>query len=217
MALAVTIYALAVQLAGIKTGDGRLQESARGAILAICFLVTFASLLLIYFLVTSDFSLRYVYEYTSRSLPAFYKFSAFWAGNAGSLLLWAWILSIYSVVVAFSQQEGRGCFLPYVHIVLLLNVLFFLLVLNFLANPFERMPVAVGDGRGLNPQLQNPGMVFHPLTVYLGYVGFVVPYAFALAALISKGVGDQWIKITRRWSVIAWMFSLGNLTGAQWA
>lgn len=218
MALSVTIYALVAQLAGIKTGDGRLQESARGGILAASFLVTFASVLLIYFLVTSDFTIRYVYEYTSRSLPAFYKFSAFWAGNAGSLLLWAWILSIYSVIVAFSKRGDQDRSLPYVNIILLLNVFFFLLVLNFLANPFERMPVVVRDGHGLNPQLQNPGMVFHPLTVYLGYVGFAVPYAFALAALITKRVGDQWIKTTRRWSVIAWMFlSLGNLTGAQWA
>ncbi|MGI6553117.1 MAG: hypothetical protein ACOX37_08905 [Bacillota bacterium] len=126
MALAVTIYALVAQLAGIKTGDGRLQESARGGILAHMF---FSDLCFPAFDLLPGhqrfFTIRYVYEYTSRSLPAFYKFSAFWAGNAGSLLLWAWILSIYSVVVAFSQQEGIGAAsLPYVHISALAQRLF---------------------------------------------------------------------------------------------
>src|SRR5690606_4171615 len=159
-----------------------------------------------------------VYQYTSRDLPLFYKFSAFWAGNAGSLLLWALVLSIYTAIVAYSKRHRHDKTLPYVNLVLLINSVFFLFCIIFLANPFERTPVPVSDGYGLNPMLQNPGMVFHPITIFLGYVGFAVPFAFAMAALFTRQTGDEWIKATRRWSVIAWMFlSLGNLYGAQWA
>jgi cytochrome c-type biogenesis protein CcmF len=218
LALAVAVYSLVVALFGLKSGDRRLEESAKGGILAVAILVSVASLALINLLVKSDFSVLYVYQYTSRSLPLFYKLSAFWAGNSGSLLLWALVLTIYAAIVAYSQRHRHDKSLPYVNIILLINSVFFLFVLTFLANTFERTPVPVSDGYGLNPMLQNPGMVIHPITIFLGYVGFAVPFAFAMAALITKQTGDEWIKVTRRWSVIAWMFlSLGNLYGAQWA
>ncbi|MHB1421048.1 MAG: heme lyase CcmF/NrfE family subunit [Bacillota bacterium] len=218
LGLVVSIYTLVAFIAGIRTGNERLVKSARGGILAIAILSTLASLILMYFLVTSNFSLKYVAEYTSRNLPGFYKFSAFWAGNAGSMLLWAWILSIYTAVVVYSKKNKNNPSIPYVAIILTINSIFFLLMMAFVVNPFEKLSTAVLDGSGLNPLLQNPGMVFHPVTLYLGYVGFAVPFAFAMAALITKNADDQWIKVTRRWIVIAWMFlTLGNLYGAQWA
>lgn len=218
LALATAVYALVVQIFAIRSNDKRLAESAKGGILAVAILVSVASLALVNLLLKSDFSVLYVYQYTSRDLPLFYKFSAFWAGNAGSLLLWALVLSIYTAIVAYSKRHRHDKTLPYVNLVLLINSVFFLFCIIFLANPFERTPVPVSDGYGLNPMLQNPGMVFHPITIFLGYVGFAVPFAFAMAALFTRQTGDEWIKATRRWSVIAWMFlSLGNLYGAQWA
>lgn len=218
LALAVAVYSLVVQIFGIKSEDRRLKESAKGGILAIAILVSVASLALITLLVKSDFSVLYVYQYTSKSLPLFYKVSAFWAGNSGSLLLWALVLTIYAAIVAYSQRHKDDKTMPYVNVILLINTVFFLFVLTFLANPFEKNLLPVADGYGLNPMLQNPGMVIHPVTIFLGYVGFTVPFAFAMAALITKETGQEWIKVTRRWSVMAWMFlSLGNLYGAQWA
>lgn len=218
LALVVAVYALIAQIFSITSGDRRLMESAKGGMGAIAILVSVASLSLIYLLVNSDFSVMYVYQYTSLSLSLLYKFSAFWAGNAGSLLLWALVLAIYSAIVASSNQEQNAKLMPYVNIVLLINNIFFLFVLIFFANPFAPNPMPAADGYGLNPMLQNPGMIIHPVTVFLGYVGFVVPFAFAMAALITKDAGDLWIKSTRRWAVVAWMFlSLGNIYGAQWA
>lgn len=218
LAFVISVYALLAYIFAIKTENKRLMESAKGGVLAICILGTAASLALIYLLVTSDFSVEYVAHYTSRNLPVFYKFSAFWAGNAGSLLLWAWILAIYTAIVAYSKKHRDMESIPYVVSILLTNVIFFFGMLAFVSNPFKTLPAPPADGYGLNPLLQNPGMVFHPVTLYLGYVGFAVPFAYAMAALITKNADDRWIKVTRRWTVIAWMFlTLGNLYGAQWA
>ncbi|MFA5536781.1 MAG: heme lyase CcmF/NrfE family subunit [Bacillota bacterium] len=218
IALLVAVLSFVIQVLSIKTGDKRFMESARGGMGAIAILVSVSSAALLYLLVTSDFSVLYVYRYTSLSLSLLYKLSAFWAGNAGSLLLWALVLSIYSAIVANSKQEQNKKLMPYVNLVLLINNIFFLLAVTFFANPFAPTGGAVMDGRGLNPMLQNPGMIIHPITVFLGYVGFVVPFAFAMAALITKDSGDLWIKSTRRWTVLAWLFlSIGNLYGAQWA
>ncbi|GAW93736.1 heme lyase CcmF/NrfE family subunit [Calderihabitans maritimus] len=218
LAIGVSIYAVAGYIISIKTQNERLMNSAKGGVMAVAFLTTVASLILIYLLITSNFQIKYVYHYTSKNLPVFYKFAAFWAGNAGSMLLWAWVLAIYTAIVAYSKKNQELETTPYATTVLLINNLFFLLLLAFVTNPFEKWPGVPPEGSGLNPMLQNPGMVFHPVTLYLGYVGFAVPYAFAMAALITRKVDDTWIKITRRWTVIAWMFlSLGNLYGGQWA
>ncbi len=150
-----------------------------------------------------------------------FRLSAWWAGNSGSLLLWLFLLSWYTVAVAFSKKTRN--LTPYASSILLFNAAFFLFVLAFLENPFTHTQdwqpgMLIPDGSGMNPILQNPGMVFHPVTTYLGYVGFAVPFAYAMTALLIKNADDQWIKVTRRWTIIAWMFlSLGNLWGAQWA
>lgn len=216
--LAISIYVIFAYLIGAKTKNSKLLESAKGGVGAVALLTTTASLILIYSLWTSDFSVKYVASYTSTDLPIFYKISAFWAGNAGSLLLWQWMLTIYAAIIAYSKKHQLTKMTPYVVSVLMINVVFFFLMLTFASNPFERLVFPPAEGNGLNPMLQHPGMVFHPITLYLGYVGFAVPFAYAMAALYLRQVDDLWIKITRKWTVVAWLFlTLGNLYGGQWA
>lgn len=220
LGLIISIYSCYGFWVGARQGNRRLLASAEGGALAAAMLATVAGVILIYFLMTSDFSILYVWQYTSTDLPLFYKFSALWAGNAGSLLLWVWILTIYWAVVAHSSRFQERLGIPYVAAILAVNSAFFFFLLAFIENPFARVPGGVipAEGNGLNPLLQNPGMVFHPVTLYLGYVGFAIPYAYAMGALIVRRVDDLWIKVTRRWIIIAWLFlTLGNLYGAQWA
>ncbi|MGF7184037.1 cytochrome c-type biogenesis protein CcmF [Desulfitispora alkaliphila] len=218
IALAISIYVIVAYLIGANTKNNKLLESAKGGVGAVALLTGSASAILFYSLYTSDFSVQYVARYTSTDLPLFYKLAAFWAGNSGSLLLWQLILTIYAAVVAYSKKHHLAKMTPYVVSILMLNVVFFFFMLNFVDNPFTRIPNPPAEGNGLNPMLQHPGMVFHPLTLFLGYVGFAVPFAYAMAALYLRRVDDAWIKVTRRWTVFAWLFlTLGNLYGGQWA
>jgi cytochrome c-type biogenesis protein CcmF len=218
LGLAISLYVIAAYLIGARTGNQRLLESAKGGAGAVCLLVTISSFILIYALMTSDFSVKYVARYTSTDLLTLYKFSAFWAGNEGSLLLWLWTIVGYGAVIAYSKRHQLTQMNPYVLSIVMFNAVFFFVMIIFVANPFERLPVAPSEGNGLNPMLQHPGMVVHPVTTYLGYVGFLIPFAYAMAALILRRVDDVWIKITRRWTVIAWLFlTLGNMYGGQWA
>lgn len=221
LALLTCIYGSVVFILGAKKDNASLLASARASTLAVALLTTFATTIFVYYLMTGNYSIKYVYNYTSNDLSLFYKFTAWWAGNAGSLLLWLFLLVWYTVLASYSKRARS--LTPYAGVILLSNSAFFLFTLIFLANPFERLstwyPGAIySDGAGLNPMLQNPGMIFHPLTTYLGYVGFAVPFAFAMSALIIRNSDDDWIRVTRRWTILAWMFlSLGNLWGAQWA
>lgn len=221
LALMLSLYGLIAFIIAARRDNPVFLASAKGATLGVALFSALASFILIYFLMTGDYSIKYVYEYTSNDLPPFYRFAAWWAGNAGSLLLWLFLLTWYTVMVAFSKKARN--LTPYASSILLFNSAFFLFVLTFVTNPFERVDgwfpgAIVPDGAGMNPLLQNPGMVFHPVTTYLGYVGFAVPFAYAMTALLTKTTNDQWIKVTRHWTIIAWLFlTLGNLWGAQWA
>lgn len=218
LGLACSLFGIAAFIIALRKKDMALLVSAKRTTLAVAVLSSIASLILIYFLMTRNYSIQYVSEYTSNDLPVFYRFAAWWAGNAGSILLWLFLLTWYTVAVAFSRKTKA--LTPYASTILLINSAFFFFVLAFLENPFALNPNYVPgmDGAGMNPMLQNPGMVFHPLTLYLGYVGFAVPFAYAMTALITKTADDEWIKVTRRWTIIAWLFlTLGNLWGAQWA
>lgn len=215
-ALLTSGYALGANLIGLKTKEHRLLTSSKGGVFATAIFTTLASCSLIYLLMTGDFSIQYVASYTSSDLPAFYKISALWAGNDGSLLLWAWILTLLAAIITFGRQNED--LKPYVGSVMMLVSTFFLFLLVDNSNPFAKLPNPLPEGNGLNPMLQNPGMVIHPVTLYLGYVGFTVPFAYAIAALITRQTDDRWIKVTRKWTIISWLFlSLGNLFGAQWA
>ncbi len=223
LAFCLSIYAVAGSLIGRWRQRPYLVVSAERAVYAIWFLLTFASALLVYALLTSDFRLAYVAGYSNRALPVLYKFAAWWGGQAGSLLLWAWILASYSVIVVYTNRRKFRNMMPYVTTTLMVTQCFFLLLIGFVARPFDVLAVgkeiiAVPDGSGLNPILQHWAMAIHPPTLYLGYVGFIVPFAFAMGSLITRQPGDAWIHTTRRWTLITWGFqSAGILLGAGWA
>lgn len=216
LALFMSLYALGCYIAGLKLKRSDLLASAAGGVIGTAIFTAAAGIILVYMLVTSDFSIEYVAMYTSTDLPTIYKFTALWAGNDGSLLLWAWVLAVVAAVVVTGKKNRD--LMPYVGSVMMVVSAFFLYLLCFEANPFTKVMGIVQEGSGLNPMLQNPGMIIHPITLYFGYIGFTVPFAFAIAALITKQTDDRWIKITRKWTVVSWLFlSLGNLYGAQWA
>ncbi len=228
LALIAAIYAFAAGIAAVITRKPLLLKSARNAGIATFPLVTLGIGSLIYLFFANNFSMAYVVAHSNRDLPVFYKFAALWSGQEGSLLFWSWLLSIYAFFVLFQNRRRHPELMPYVGIVLAGVQIFFLVMNNFVASPFAVLGtpgaggvihlIARADGRGLNPLLQYPEMVMHPPLLYLGYTGFTVPFAFALAALLGRYPGEKWIHITRRWTMIAWGFqSIGILLGAHWA
>jgi cytochrome c-type biogenesis protein CcmF len=218
LALMFTAYSGLSSIIGVKGQRKELIASSENGAIAVLGFLTLASAALIYALVSRDFQIEYVAKYTNSTLPLVYTLTAFYAGQEGSLLLWAWLLSLFSSVVIWQNRGKNRDLLPHVVLILMAITFFFLLLLVFVTSPFKRLPSAPPDGQGLNPLLQNPGMIFHPTTLFVGYVGFAVPYAFAMAALITGQLGEVWIKTTRRWTLISWFFlTIGNLLGAQWA
>ncbi|RDU36302.1 heme lyase CcmF/NrfE family subunit [Neobacillus piezotolerans] len=211
----LSAYTVAATVRGIVKQSPQWLGSAKGAIFGVSLASISASGLLLYFLTAGRYEYTYVASYTNDALPFLYKLSAFWAGNAGSLLFWTLLLSLYTAIIGFSKNNKYS---PYVLSVLALNLLFFFIVMLALANPFEMSDTVPPDGNGLNPMLQNPGMVIHPVTLYLGYVGLAVPFAFAMASLMLKSMDSAWLKLIRKWTLTSWMFlTAGNLIGAWWA
>jgi len=228
LAFLAAVYAFAAGIAGAITRRPLLTRSARHAGIAVFGLVTLAVASLEYFFFTDNFSMAYVAAHSNRALPAFYKFAALWAGQEGSLLFWSWLLSTYVFLALFVNRNKHPELMPYAGVVMAGVQIFFLTLNNFVASPFGILGgpdasgtlrlAALGDGHGLNPLLQYPEMVIHPPMLYLGYTGFTIPFAFALAALLGRYPGEKWIHITRRWTMIAWCFqSIGILLGAHWA
>jgi cytochrome c-type biogenesis protein CcmF len=169
-------------------------------------------------LLTSDFSFRFVASYTSANLPSVYKFTAFWAGQEGSLLFWALILSIYASIAVYTGRKSNHELMPWVVPTLSGIALFFILVLCFGANPYARLDWIPPDGRGLNPQLQNPGMAAHPPNLYLGYIATAIPFAYAVGALITRKLDSEWLASVRRWVLLSWFFNtVGIILGMWWA
>jgi cytochrome c-type biogenesis protein CcmF len=162
--------------------------------------------------------LNYVANVSSREMPALLKITALWGGQDGSILFWAWLMATFAFVLLIRRWDQDRDLLPIV-IVVTMSTLAFFIGLDLLAsNPFRRLDFIPTDGRGLNPLLRHWGMVIHPPLLYLGFVGFVVPYAFAMAALVARRADAHWIRRTRRWTLIAWLFlSLGLLLGGRWA
>jgi cytochrome c-type biogenesis protein CcmF len=199
-------------------------------------LISLTVLSLIILLVTNHYEVQYVSSVTSNSMPLYLKITALWGGQAGSLIFWSWLLSLFASAVTLRKWDRDREFLPWVIVVALVTLAFFLFMSIFIENPFIRLwqtatgitaaffqpsgaiPFNPMDGNGLNPLLRHPGMVIHPPMLYLGFVAFVIPYAFAIAALITGRTDDRWIRITRRWTLVAWLFlSLGLLLGGRWA
>ncbi|MFS1513697.1 heme lyase CcmF/NrfE family subunit [Chengkuizengella sp. SCS-71B] len=218
LGLAISIYSFIAFIVGVIKQDQKWVNSGKNGVLTLFLLTSVAVIFLLYALATSQFQFKYVSLYTSSDLPIVYKLSALWAGNAGSLLLWTFLLTMYTTMVAFSNKMKGNPMVPYVSTIMLGNVIFFYFILLTTTKPFELNKFIPPEGNGLNPMLQDPGMIIHPITLYLGYVGLAVPFAFAIAALILKNVDSFWILMTRRWTLLAWLFlTLGNLLGGYWA
>ncbi len=214
----LSLYTVAASLAGVRLGSTDLLKSSRNSALSIFVLLLIACFSLVYELTHLNFSLRYVALNTSTDLPVIYRFTALWAGQSGSLLLWCFILSIYSAIAVFRPGNKYLSFDPYVTVVLFSILAFFLYLITFTENPFQKAPFVPEEGRGLNPILQNAYMAIHPVTLYLGYVGLTVPYAYGMAALLSGRLDDTWIRNSRKWTLFAWTFlSIGLILGARWA
>src|ERR1035437_8891894 len=223
LAFCAAIYALLASVVGRIQRKPFLVVSGERAVYSVWALISIASGILVYGLVTGDFRFSYVAQHSNRSMPLLYKFAAWWGGQEGSLLFWSWLLSTYSSVVVFTNRRKHRDMMPYVVGVLMFVQTFFLLLSNFVASPFKMLSMegfitAVPDGNGLNPLLQYPAMAIHPPMLYLGYVGFTVPFAFAIASLITRQPGDAWIHTTRRWTLVTWLFqSTGVMLGMAWA
>lgn len=218
LALILAIYAFLVLVLGIKKQNQRLIDSGKGATLSIFILASISVALMLALLGTGQFQFEFVYQYTSTDLPLIYKLTALWAGNAGSLLLWTFLLTLFSVIILYSKKLKETPMIPYVLVFMMLNIIFFYLIVGFVTKPFTLLDEVPVEGRGLNPMLQDPGMIIHPVLIYLGYVGLTVPFSFAMASLILRNTDSYWIQITRRWTMFAWLFlTLGNVIGGYWA
>ena len=221
LALALGAYSFLVGAYGLfrKGPEGdRLGETARRAGIASFIAVTIAAIALVVSTFQNNFSIAYIFHHSNRDLPWPYKFAALWSGQEGSLLFWAWLLSAYGLVLRLRHKVDTRLVAHASVIIAAVQVFFFSLV-NFAAHPFALMAgTPQMEGAGLNPLLQYPEMVIHPPMLYLGYVGFTVPFAFALGALIMKYPGEKWIHITRRWTMVTWGFlTCGIFLGAHWA
>lgn len=219
-ALALAAYCFVVGVIGAVRKDAvgyRLAETARRAGMASFAAVLVAAGALVYAALTDDFSVAYILHHSNRALPGPYKFAVLWSGQEGSVLFWALLLSAYGFVLRLRHKVDQRL-VAMASMVLAGIQVFFLILANFAANPFGIMDSVAADGTGLNPLLQYPEMVIHPPMLYLGYVGVSVPFAFALAALIMRYPGEKWIHITRRWTMVAWLFlTFGISLGAHWA
>ncbi len=211
-------YASLAALIAARSGRSVLMRSAENATFAVCGLLTIAVAALIYAFVTHDFRLAYVANYSNQNLPLTYTISALWGGQAGSLLFWVWLLAIFAVIAVLQNRRRNRALMPYVIAVVMAVELFLVILTAFITSPFESLGFMPRDGQGLNPLLQNPGMLIHPPMLFLGYVGFTIPFAFALAALATGELGDVWIRTTRRWTILSWLFlGIGIYLGARWA
>lgn len=212
------LWGAAIAFSGRWRERPELAVSVTRSVYAVLALLLVASASLWKGLVAHDFNIEYVAAYTSRNLPNYYVFSAFWAGQKGSLLFWAVVLSIFAALAQWLTSRRYADLLPYVGGVTSTVVVFFISVMLFAANPFQRLGYTPADGRGLNPQLQNIGMVIHPPMLYLGYISITIPFAFAVAALLSKRLDTGWIHAIRKWTIISWLFlSVGITLGMWWA
>jgi cytochrome c-type biogenesis protein CcmF len=218
VALLLAVYGAIACAVGARTRRPALVESGQHAAIGVFVLVTACFVLLVYAFLTFDFSVRYVANNTNLGTPFYFRVTAVWGALEGSIILWTWMLALYTLIVMVRHRQSVGDLYPWVLTVMLGLVGFFLLVMTVPAPPFERLTPTPANGRGLNPLLEDTGMITHPVALYLGFTGFTVPFAFALAALITGRVSDAWIGMTRRWTIVAWYFlSLGLLIGGWWS
>ena len=237
IAFLTALYSAGAAVYGALKNRSAWVESARLGMLLTWPLVTLGALSIITLLLTRHYEVQYVYNVTSDSMPTYLKVTALWGGQEGSLVFWSWLMAAFGSAVTLRKWDRDREFLPWVIVVFCVTLAFFLGLVIFSQNPFVRIWVTPGgqqlvsviqpagaslasipDGRGLNPLLRHPGMVIHPPMLYLGFVSFVIPYAFAIAALVTGRTDDRWIRITRRWTLVGWLFlSVGLFLGMRWA
>ncbi|HVO97350.1 MAG TPA: heme lyase CcmF/NrfE family subunit [Bryobacteraceae bacterium] len=223
LAFCFAIYSVLASVTGKVAKRPFLIISGERAVYSIWVLVSVAAGILIYSLIAGDYRMAYVAHYSNKAMPTIYKYSAWWGGQEGSLLFWNWLLATYASVVVYKSRGKFREMMPYVVAVMMATQIFFLSLVVFIESPFRvlmagKRVVDIGDGQGLSALLQYWTMVIHPPMLYLGYVGFIVPFAFAMGSLITKQPGEAWIHTTRRWTLVTWMFqTTGILLGAGWA
>lgn len=237
LAFLLSLYGLVILIFGLIQKSPAFIESARRALLLIFPLSTAGILVLAFLLFTDRFDVAYVYSVSSREMPAYLKLTALWGGQEGSLLFWSWLLSGFSLVFSSRKIRKESDLFPWAMLVAFILLIFFLGLNVFLATPFERFwhftdggrvlsvfqprnawLLTPGNGQGLNPLLRHPGMIWHPPALYLGFVGFLIPFGLAAATLITKRRDGRWIELSRTWLLIAWVFlSLGLVLGMRWA
>lgn len=218
LGLAVSLYVVFAAIFSQLKRRGEFFASARYGMYVVAGLTTLAVAILEWALITHQFRFEYVASHVSNDQPLLYTVSALWGGQEGSLLFWVWLLALFGAIVLVQHHGQRNHLIPWVIAFIAFTTSFFFALLIFISGPFNLLAQTPANGIGLNPLLQDPGMFIHPVTQYLGYVGFTVPFAFALAALITGDLGYDWIRTTRRWALFAWLFlSLGLLFGMRWA
>jgi cytochrome c-type biogenesis protein CcmF len=233
----VSIYGAGAAYYGARRNSPSWVDSARNAMLLTFPLLTITAISIVYLLVNAHYEFPFVDEVISNSMPISLRITALWGGQAGSLIFWSWLMSAFASAVTLRKWDRDREFLPWVILVSLVTLAFFLILSIFVENPFIRIwqspvgnlttsmfqPAGMTlytplDGSGMNPLLRHPGMIIHPPMLYLGFVSFVIPYAFAMAALVTGRTDDRWIRLTRRWTLVAWLFlTLGLILGGRWA
>jgi cytochrome c-type biogenesis protein CcmF len=211
-------WSCTVSFAGASLRREELIDSGIRGLYATFAMIVLASVGLWTALLTKDFSVEYVASHISSTMPSAYIFTAFWSGQQGSLLFWALILSMYATIAIATSRKRNRDLVPWATGTLAAILVFFLSTNLFKANPFTRLDFLPLDGRGMNPQLQNPGMAFHPPNLYLGYVATAIPFAFAIAALFTRRLDAEWLGVVRRWALVSWFFlTIGIVMGMWWA
>ncbi|MFQ6676916.1 MAG: heme lyase CcmF/NrfE family subunit [Fidelibacterota bacterium] len=220
LALGLSIITIILLSFHLYAGDNRLYLSGQRAALAVSFVSMFATMVLVQLLMTSNFDVDYVAHYTSLETPTIFKITALWAGQAGSLLFWLFILSVYAVIAILQNQRSQQRLMPWVMIIITAVQLFFLILVNYVTNPFKptEADFTIINGLGLNPLLQNATMAIHPPMLYLGFVGFTIPFAFSIAGMAQKEMNALWMRTVRIWLLFVWlMLSIGIILGGWWA
>ena len=237
LALACAGYSIWASILGARKGRDDFIKSGENALFGVTLLLTLAIIFLWKSILTHDFHNEYVANYSNRAMPTFYSVTALWGGQKGSLLFWGWILSVYAALTVYINRYKNRELMPYVVATLMAGAFFFTFLNIFVSQAFETLwqlsdgrviasisqpansvAFSAADGRGLNPLLQHPAMAIHPPILYLGFVGFSVPFAFAIAALMTGRLDNQWLKTIRRWTLVPWFFlGIGLLLGGKWA
>ncbi|MBU2534929.1 MAG: cytochrome c-type biogenesis CcmF C-terminal domain-containing protein [Chloroflexota bacterium] len=217
-ALLASVYSAIAYQIGTRKKLSRLVVSANDGLVAAFLFISASVAVLLFAILTHNFQIEYVASYTSRDTSFFYLLSGLWAGNAGSLLFWAWLISLFATIFLLRKKDINEELLPHASSVIMLVQAFFLILLLAVSNPFRTLQVAPPDGRGLNPMLENIGMILHPPALLAGYVGFTIPFALVIAALLTRQFSGTWLSEARKWALLSWLLlGVGNIIGAWWA